>query len=261
MLDRSARAACISDRDVTPKRRAAGWRGPSTPDPGKGDSRVGQRRQLHEVHRYRMGLRPSNAVMWAAACVLVLEWLSTSLLASPVSLSRGASNVSSRHDVQTLSRVEMPSGPASRATRQADSSSSRMVLTIDGEKTPDRVPDDLAYRHFISITSVGALASKDDLSRRDAVLQQVGLSASDQAAFVVATYGVRDRIGTIDKTLRDGHHDLAFVEDQRRVRAGVLDDAANRILSSVSPSGASRLKAHIRDYVKRRIRIYGQEQR
>jgi hypothetical protein len=44
----------------------------------------------------------------------------------------------------------------------------------------------------------------------------------------------------------------------KRQRDDVLDEAAERIGTSLSLAGAERIRAHINDHVRKRIRIYGQ---
>lgn len=137
---------------------------------------------------------------------------------------------------------------------------SLVTLSIDGQVTPERIPDDVAYRHFISVTAVGSGAAAADFSRRDAILEQVGLSDADRRTYVAATTTVKDALQSIDHRLEAFHQDISAVDALKQERRSVLDNAAQRVLSSLSADGAARMRSHINERVKRRIRIYSQVQ-
>jgi len=136
---------------------------------------------------------------------------------------------------------------------------SSFPVAVDGSKTPDRIPDYLAYRHFIMITAVPATASTRQVGRRDAFLARVNLSENDRAAYLNALAGVDEQLSQIaaerrhlSGTSADGSRfaTLKLSEDR------VFDDAQTRVRSTLSAEGGKRLDAHIQD-IKRAIVIYG----
>jgi hypothetical protein len=162
---------------------------------------------------------------------------------SPVLIANGTgASATPQHPTELSAAPTTPGGPLS--------------LTIDGARTPELVPDDVAYRHLISAVAVSASPSTLELSRQTAMFEVMGLSASDRTAFIANTVTVRDALHSLDQTLRDGHHDLRTAEHLRRQRLLVLDTATARVLSALSPSGVLLLKAHVANRVKSRIRIY-----
>jgi hypothetical protein len=132
-----------------------------------------------------------------------------------------------------------------------------LPLLVDGALTPAQIPDAVAYRHFVSITSVSATASTADRHRRDAILEQAGLSAADRASYLAAITNVRQNLQAIERQMPVAP-DVATVDALRQQRRSVLDATAARILPSLSADGMTRLQAHINTRVKKRIRIYGQ---
>ena len=133
-----------------------------------------------------------------------------------------------------------------------------IVLSIDGKVTPERIPDDVAYRHFISATAIGRGASVADLHRRNAVLEEAGLSDADSRSYILATMTVKDSLLAIEHRLEESHLDISKADALKQEWRTVLDNAAQRILSSLSAEGVARVRAHINERVKRRIRIYSQ---
>lgn len=136
----------------------------------------------------------------------------------------------------------------------------QLPLLVDGDKNPEQIPDDLAYRHFISVTAARGNASAKDLDRRDAFLARVGLSATDRTAYLKAVNGVSDELANIDLQRRSAATDGALSRlpelKQREVR--LLDTAAGRIRGTLSRDGVERVRTHISAHVKKHIKIYGQ---
>lgn len=147
--------------------------------------------------------------------------------------------------------------PAERHTHVA---ATKLPLIVDGERTPDQIPDDVAYRHFVSVTAVPGAASPGDIHRRNSILSGVGLSPEDQAAYVSAASGVRDALNDIDYQMRNARDKAAVADELRAQKRVVLDSAAERIRSSLTVDGLARLQQHIKERVKRKIRIYGSGQ-
>jgi hypothetical protein len=133
-------------------------------------------------------------------------------------------------------------------------------LAVDGAKNPELIPDDVAYRHFISVTAATAAASEEEIRRRDAFVAQLELLPADRTSYLAALSNVREALIDTEQRLRVSHSNSETVAELRRQRGRILDDAAARVLTSLSPDGVQRVEAHINGHVKKHIRIYGQAQ-
>ena len=201
--------------------------------------------------------------------VSVLSCLAMMLLglSSSVGMTSGAkSHPGEEHTRNVSSRPAFSpsSGPFHQSATPSGSSNAEpgvsLPLAVDGLLHPEQVPDHVAYRHFISVTAVGAAALKADIHRREAILGRVGLSDADRQSYLASIANVRDELVNTDQRMRMAHHDIAAADELRLQRASVLDNAKTRVLSSLSRDGVERLETHIRERVKRQIRIYGQVQ-
>lgn len=137
-------------------------------------------------------------------------------------------------------------------------------VLVDGAKEPERVPDDIAYYHFIKNASVLRSASREERARRDAFVHQARLSDTDRAALLAALTDVRQELDEISEARRAIASGSASVTDgllasglQARERFA-LDAARSRIELNLTEEGSQRLAEHIREYIKRRIVIYGE---
>jgi hypothetical protein len=133
--------------------------------------------------------------------------------------------------------------------------------TIDGSQTPELVPNDTAYRHFILAAAVPSLATQGEISRRDGYLRLVGLTPVDTAAVVAALATVREEVEEI-KGEQVRHTDGSVESRQNlseltRQRAAVLNAARLRLHSGLSADGRAKVDDFVRGRIKPRIKIYG----
>lgn len=152
-----------------------------------------------------------------------------------------------------------PSGDSSTATPGVTKhtiggaqSATSLPLLIDGAKTPELISDDLAYRQFIMATAGTAVATGDELARRNAFLDRVGLSATDREKFVSA-------LASTGRDLDDATWNAIDARAKKARRDAVFGKARVDLGNALSPGGSARLLAHVREHVKPRIRIYGQK--
>lgn len=134
---------------------------------------------------------------------------------------------------------------------------SSLTLLVDGRLTPERISDQVACRHFISVTALRSDASMADTQRLDAILRAVGLSAPDRDNYVRALATVRDTLQDIDQRMLAAHADLSALDLLKQQRGLAMDNAMARVQSSLSADGAALLRKHLNERVKTRIRIYG----
>jgi hypothetical protein len=134
-------------------------------------------------------------------------------------------------------------------------------VVIDGAVTPEKIPDTLAYQHFIRAMVAPDEPSLNRAKRREGLLSRVQLSARDRAAMVTALSGVESRLSAVVETRRRAARGPALTPDAVRAlrdeEDGLVRDARALIKSRLTSQGAARLEAHIQEHVKRRIKIYG----
>lgn len=156
-------------------------------------------------------------------------------------------------------------GPALKPARHQHASGSqpegtkvKLPLIADGQANPEMIPENVAYRHFISVTAIAQGARQDAIYKRDAILARVDLAEADRQAYVSAVSEVRARLVIADLKIRDSNHDVAASDSARAEKGQILDEARARIDAALSPAGSERLRNHVLTRVRTQIRIYGQ---
>lgn len=139
-----------------------------------------------------------------------------------------------------------------------------LPVAVDGAKTPERIPDEIAYAHFLSVLALTSAPSRAELGRRKAILNSTGLDASDAQRIVTALSGVREQLTEVESQRKQITHDnfadvqsLALSASLRSRQQTILRDARYRVIGTLSADGMSILHEHIQRRVKPRIVIYG----
>jgi hypothetical protein len=203
-------------------------------------------------------MRIRSLLLLLTACTLLLS-LSTRF----GSTARAAAALPhSHHAMNTLGSSNAVKDDGAGAVTTSRIAVNAMPLAVDGGKTPDMVPDRIAYYHFIMATAIPANALPAHVARRDLLLDPVGFSKDDRDSFITALSGVREQLERI------AQHRTAWVTDTPTARAAlealkgeedqILDNTRLRLQNSFSSDGQNRLDAHVRRHVKRLIKIYGQ---
>jgi hypothetical protein len=147
----------------------------------------------------------------------------------------------------------MHSVTESRAAQPSDRDSF-LPLTVDGSKTPELVPDRLAYYHFIIANAQRAAPTANDIRRREIRLGRLGLQKVDHLALVAALSGVQDALDRAEALGRGSSPDHAAAKAQKDA---VLEATQARLESVLTADGTSRLDAFVQNHVKRGVKIYG----
>jgi hypothetical protein len=129
-----------------------------------------------------------------------------------------------------------------------------LPIIVDGGTTPEAIPDELAYHHFIMAIAIPDNPSLVEVSRRNGLLDAVGLSKSDNASLIGALAHVREGLNTVSAMRAQSPIDPAALKLKED---GIILTARERIWASVTADGFERLTNHIRGHVKTRIKIYG----
>jgi hypothetical protein len=122
----------------------------------------------------------------------------------------------------------------------------RLELAVDGAVTPEAIPVDRAYAHFL-----GAMASSSNPDAVAVALQQVGLDAADRARFLAALDPLRVELGSL-AALRAADATALLQQEGRQA----LERARLRVEAGLSPAGVARLDRYVRTDVARSVKIY-----
>jgi len=164
---------------------------------------------------------------------------------------------------QTASAPVTPNAFPGHNHSMASSTAHSLTLSVlvDGKNNPELIPDDLAYRHFVMALSAPRIPSLDESRRRESLLQPLNFTSGDHDALIGALAGVKENLDALNKTRdtvtgRDAaaSSKLLGLRDQERA---LLDEASNRMRSTLSPQGLIQFEAYLRDHVKKHIVIYG----
>jgi hypothetical protein len=149
----------------------------------------------------------------------------------------------------------------------ANSATASLPIAVDGSKTPERIPDELAYAHFLSVLAIKSAASPNEIGRRKAILAATGLANYDVDAAIKALQGVREQLDVLNsqraQLTRDKVGDLnsrVLLASIRTQQETILRDAHNRVIGALSPDGIGILFDHVQRRVKPKITIYGHPQ-
>ncbi len=138
-----------------------------------------------------------------------------------------------------------------------------LPVAVDGSKNPDLIPDDLAYRHFIMAIAEHQKPSREELAHRNFAAAQILFpTRNDYALFVSAVNGVREQLEAFDQARGkltvdspDAREQFTAIRSQQQT---LLNSVSDRLRASLSEVGKARLDAYVREYVKKRIIIYGE---
>jgi hypothetical protein len=135
-----------------------------------------------------------------------------------------------------------------------------LPIAVNGAATPERIPDWMAYRHFISMNALARDAAPAAQTRRDERLVRAGLSLHDRLALVRALTGKREALDEIahrraqvtQNTPEANAHRRAMGLEEKRL----YDAASQDVLAALSSQGAGQLARHIQD-MKKHIVVRG----
>ena len=162
---------------------------------------------------------------------------------------------------------------ASDSTRPVDTGAVRQEVTqtiditnlplvVDGSKQPERIPDSIAFQHFLLAASVSHDASPEEYSRRAAYLDLVKLTPADRDQFLTVVRDARASLDAIEAERLQWRVELPGAIDAlnelRSERERVTDEARKQMQSKLSAAGMDKIGTHLHR-VKTTIKIYGAE--
>jgi hypothetical protein len=137
----------------------------------------------------------------------------------------------------------------------------RLSVIVDGAATPEKIPDELAYAHFILAIAEPDDPSPEQIARRTAALAPVQLSKTDTGSLVAALRGVHKQVDFLAREVTrlstEDPSSLSRLDDLRLRRTRVLGEATTRLAGALSKDAAARLDQYIKSNIKKQIVIYG----
>lgn len=145
--------------------------------------------------------------------------------------------------------------------QHADHSAKRLPVVIDGRTSPEKIPDELAFAHFLLALADPSVAASQRSSRRFVLLTPLDLSAQDRGAFMDALDGVATQLDFLGReTQRLSATPEAAegrLDDLRVRRTNVLSSAQLQIRTKLSPLGREHLDRYLKEQVKASVIVYG----
>ncbi len=150
--------------------------------------------------------------------------------------------------------------PIVTASTSVDFSNSPVI--VDGSRTPDLIPDALAYRHFlISLALSDTGAAQREIDRRDATLAQMALSAPDVASVVAALRGLKSDLDAVSDEIQQRVQSTLASETELSALSGqqdtLIENAKVRLRGRLTADGWVQFDNFVHERVKRQIVIYG----
>ena len=139
---------------------------------------------------------------------------------------------------------------SSAVIQSGHQSAAGLALAVDGAKTPESIPDEMAYLLFYR-TLATSLARRPQLV--DGVLRKVGLASADRNALVAALTPVAATMETAAKQLQVS---LQTASEGRQSERHAVETARATLKGTLSATGLAQLDTYVRTRVKPRTRVY-----
>jgi hypothetical protein len=137
----------------------------------------------------------------------------------------------------------------------------QLVVQVDGSVNPERIPDDLAWRHFLCAVASHPSPTAFESKLQKAQLTPLGLAASDSQLLTIELGRMLTQIDPIQASMETTNPgDSAALAALKQQREALVAQTIVKVNSILSPDGLSRLRTYIANTVKRNIVIYGTPQ-
>lgn len=140
----------------------------------------------------------------------------------------------------------------------------QLPVLVDGSKTPEQIPDQLAYRHFLVAVAEHRSPTPVEADRQRARLRPIGLADADHAAFRDLLAGLREQLDAIEQARASLNSGAIAIGAKVPTIAGLKAQEDDLIATTITSlpaklgiDGLAKLDQHIRQQVKRKIVIYG----
>jgi hypothetical protein len=200
---------------------------------------------------------PAVITIALALCAIVQSThlpANTRVTASTVAIAPQKNDASVRHSPTVLNAQNVIT--RNRNTR------STLPVTVDGGKTPELIPDWLAYHQFIRASAMPTTPSAKQSNRNEARFDAIGFSQIDRNGYVAALANVREELDQVAADQENvGRVDTPTARAMRKVLRGrkdqILEDARLRLQTALTFDGWVRLNGYVQNQVKTRLIVYG----
>ncbi len=138
-----------------------------------------------------------------------------------------------------------------------------LPLFVDGAKTPELIPEELAQQHFLLALSVPASPSLTEVKRQEAQLESLGLEDGEKMVLRREVQLFRQEWEQLDRkwgaAMRPGAAEAQAraAGELRMARSQLCASTMARLRSLLAQESAGRLERYVRERVRTRIKIYG----
>ena len=133
-----------------------------------------------------------------------------------------------------------------------------LVVQVDGSVNPERIPDDLAWRHFLCAVASHSSPTAAESKLQKAQLIPLGLEASDSQLLTIELGRMQTQIDSIQSSMETTNPgDASSLAALKQQRDALVAQTIVKVNSILSADGLSRLRTYITNTVKRNIVIYG----
>lgn len=142
-------------------------------------------------------------------------------------------------------------------------------VKINGKFTPELVPLDVAYHHFLLSLSVPTKATADshpkDFGRREALLRRLNLEPENETRVLVEAQQFARSLeiivasletNAVDRSASSAVRESRFLQ-LRQQQQRVIQQSVQNLKSSLSGGARDAIDQYVRDVVRPRIVIYG----
>jgi hypothetical protein len=147
--------------------------------------------------------------------------------------------------------------------QSSSGATAQLPVLVDGSKTPDQIPDSLAYQHYFMAVAAHPSPSTDEQNRQAAQLLPLQLSPADQETLILRLASFRTQLDQLENNLANSANATPAPNAPSQVaspnvqQAALATAALADLRQSLTPDGASRLDQYVQTRVKAHIMIYG----
>ena len=125
--------------------------------------------------------------------------------------------------------------------------------TIDGAKTPNSIPDDVAYSLFFSfVTSHASLDKKHALV---AYMKHYELQDVNAEELISAARKLDEAVSALNSSLANRPRSHSLEEELKQKKAAVVNEAVSSLPNYVGVAGANKVRQHVIEHMKQQIKL------
>jgi acetylornithine deacetylase/succinyl-diaminopimelate desuccinylase-like protein len=177
------------------------------------------------------------------------------------------------------SNANVAQSAVSFTRQQAAATTANPASTIDGAVNPEQIPDHVAYSLFFRF--IAGRHTIEEKNRIRAYIRQMGLEASDVEALIAAAEEFQQQVGALDDQaaeIKDRHfyedadgnyypngttpskEERVQLKQLQKQKEAVVIKLASSLRQRLSADGMVKVRQHINDHFKRRVKMKVNEQ-